>query len=63
MLVRDCTTGKESKETQPTLSQTTGVILLLEMFGKYSITSEGMIAGLPKKKRMMPFALEFLERD
>jgi len=50
MLVRDCTTGMESKETQPALSQTTGAILLLEMFGQYSITSEGVIAGLPKKR-------------
>ncbi len=48
ILVRDCTTGMESRKTQPTLSQTTGAILLLEMFGQYSITSHEMINGLPK---------------
>lgn len=46
ILVRDCTTGMESKETQPTLSQTTGAILLLEMFGQYSVSSREVIAGL-----------------
>jgi nicotinamidase-related amidase len=46
VLVRDCTTGMESKETQPTLSQTTGAILLLEMFGQYSVSSGEVIAGL-----------------
>ena len=48
ILVRDCTTGMESKETQPTLSQTNGAILMLEMFGHYSIKSEEVMAGLPK---------------
>lgn len=48
ILVRDCTTGMESKETQPTLSQTTGAILLLEMFGQYSVTSGEVITGLPE---------------
>ena len=46
ILVRDCTTGMvESNETQPTLSQTTGAILLLEMFGQYSVTSGEVISG------------------
>ncbi|MCI0625842.1 MAG: isochorismatase family protein [Acidobacteria bacterium] len=46
ILVRDCTTGMESRETQPTLSQTRGAILLLEMFGQYSVASDEVIAGL-----------------
>jgi nicotinamidase-related amidase len=48
IIVRDCTTGMESKETQPTLSQTNGAILFLEMFGHYSISSRELIAGLPE---------------
>ncbi len=48
VLVRDCTTGMESKETQPTLSQTTGATLLLEMFGQYSIASDEIISGFSK---------------
>ena len=48
ILVRDCTTGMESKESQPTLAQTNGAILMLEMFGHYSISSEEVIGGLPK---------------
>ncbi len=47
ILVRDCTTGMESPETQATLSQTHGAVLFLEMFGKYSIATEEMISGLP----------------
>jgi nicotinamidase-related amidase len=46
IMVRDCTTGMESKETQPTLSQTNGAILFLEMFGNYSINSVEIIEGL-----------------
>jgi nicotinamidase-related amidase len=46
ILVRDCTTGMESKETQPTLSQTNGAILFLEMFGHYTVASGDVIAGL-----------------
>jgi nicotinamidase-related amidase len=46
MLVRDCTTGMETKETQPALSQTNGAILLLEMFGQYSVTAGEVITGL-----------------
>ncbi len=49
MLVRDCTTGMESKYTQANLSQTTGAILLLEMFGQYSVASDEIINGLPGK--------------
>lgn len=45
LIVRDCTTGMESKETHPTMSQTTGAILHLEMFGQYSVTSDEIIAG------------------
>lgn len=47
VVVRDCTTGMESKETQPTLSQTNGAILFLEMFGHFSVTSDDIISGLP----------------
>ena len=49
MLVRDCTTGMESKYMQADLSQTTGAILLLEMFGQYSVASGEIIKGLPGK--------------
>jgi nicotinamidase-related amidase len=47
VVVRDCTTGMESRETQPTLSQTNGAILFLEMFGHFSVTSGDIISGLP----------------
>ena len=47
LILRDCTTGMESSETHDTLAQTPGAILFLEMFGKYSITSEELLAGLP----------------
>ncbi len=46
IIVRDCTTGMESAETQPALSQTSGAILFLEMFGRYSTTSEEIVRGL-----------------
>ncbi len=46
ILLRDCTTGMESPETQPTLSQTSGAILFLEMFGQYSTTSNDVLSGL-----------------
>ena len=39
IVVRDCTTGMESCRTKPTLAQTEGAILFLEMFGMYSVTS------------------------
>ncbi len=44
-LLRDCTTGMETKETQAELLQTNGAILLLEMFGQYSITSNEILKG------------------
>ncbi len=47
VIVRDCTTGMESSETHEGLWQTRGAVLLLEMFGKYSATSDELIAGLP----------------
>lgn len=49
ILVRDCTTGMESPESQPTLAQTKGATLFLEMFGQYSIASDEIIAGLPQQ--------------
>ena len=48
ILVRDCTTGMESAATQPTLAQTQGAILLLEMFGQYSIASSEVMAGFSR---------------
>jgi hypothetical protein len=47
IVVRDCTTGMESSETQSTLSQTRGAILFLEIFGQYPVASDEIIAGLP----------------
>lgn len=49
ILVRDCTTGMESRETQPELAQTNGAVLLLEMFGQYSTTSGELIKGLGER--------------
>lgn len=46
ILVRDCTTGMESCQSQPTLGQTNGAILFLEMFGQYTVTSDELRAGL-----------------
>ena len=46
-ILRDCTTGMESPETHEGLWQTRGAILFLEMFGKFSLTSDELIAGLP----------------
>jgi len=48
LLVRDCTTGMESAESQATLAQTNGAILQLEMFGQYSVTSREIISGFEK---------------
>ena len=45
IILRDCTTGMESRETHEELWQTRSAILSLEMFGKYSITSEQLTAG------------------
>ena len=47
-MLRDCTTGMESFETYEELWQTRGAILILEMFGKYSLTSDELVAGLPE---------------
>lgn len=46
LLLRDCTTGMESKETQAELKQTNAAILLLEMFGICSITSGEVLHGI-----------------
>lgn len=46
ILVRDCTTGMESRQSQPTLSQTNSAILFLEMFGQYTVTSEDICNGI-----------------
>lgn len=45
ILIRDCTTGMESAESQPTLAQTKNAVLLLEMFGQYSVRSQEIISG------------------
>jgi nicotinamidase-related amidase len=47
ILIRDCTTGMESKETQPALAQTKGTILNLEMFDCFTVASNDLMAGLP----------------
>lgn len=47
LIVRDGTTGMESAETHDGLWQTRGAVLLLEMFGRYSVTCDEIIAGLP----------------
>jgi nicotinamidase-related amidase len=46
ILARDCTTGMESRQSQPALSQTNGAILFLEMFGQYTVTSDEIRSGL-----------------
>jgi len=46
ILVRDCTTGMESKETQPSMAQTNGAILFLEMFGCFTVLSSDLITGI-----------------
>ena len=43
ILIRDCTTGMESKDTQATMAQTNGTILNLEMFGCFTIDSGQLI--------------------
>ena len=45
ILIRDCTTGMESAETQPGLLQTRGAILQLEMFGQYTVSSREITEG------------------
>ena len=49
VMIRDCTTGMESFETHDGLWQTRVAVQILEMFGKYSITSDEVIAGLPRE--------------
>jgi len=46
IIVRDCGTGMESFETHDQLWQTRGAILFLEMFRKYSISSEELMSGI-----------------
>jgi nicotinamidase-related amidase len=46
IILRDCGTGMESFETHDELWQTRGTVLFLEMYGKYSLTSDELIAGL-----------------
>ena len=46
IIVRDCTTGMESVETRDGLEQTRSAILNLEMFNRYSVLAEDLIAGL-----------------
>ena len=46
ILVRDCTTGMESKDTRATLAQTNGAILFLEMFGCFTVTSDEINSGI-----------------
>lgn len=45
VLVRDCTTGMETNESQPELRQTDGAILLLETWGHHTITSDEILGG------------------
>lgn len=47
VIVRDCTTGMESAMTQDGLWQTRGAVMILEMFGKYSVDAQELIDGLP----------------
>jgi nicotinamidase-related amidase len=46
IIVRDCTTGMESAATHATLTQTNNAILLSEMFGRYSVTSDELMEGV-----------------
>lgn len=48
LVVRDCTTGMESYDSQADLLQTNGAVLFLEMFRAYSVTSDEMIAGMER---------------
>lgn len=45
VLVRDCTTGMETKESQPEMLQTNGAILLLETWGHNTVTSDEIVSG------------------
>jgi nicotinamidase-related amidase len=46
ILVRDCTTGMECAATHEDLAQTQNAIRLSEMFGRYSVDSGELLAGL-----------------
>lgn len=48
-IIRDGTTAMESFETADTLQQTTNAILMLEMFGKYSVTSDELRSALLRR--------------
>ena len=48
ILIRDCTTGMESYDSQSRLGQTNGTVLFLEMFRAYSTTSNEIIGSLEK---------------
>jgi nicotinamidase-related amidase len=48
ILIRDCTTGMESYDSQEQLRQTNGTILFLEMFRAYPTTSDEIIGSLEK---------------
>jgi nicotinamidase-related amidase len=48
ILIRDCTTGMESYDSQSQLGQTNGAVLFLEMFRAYSTTSDEIICSLEK---------------
>ncbi|MBC7759640.1 MAG: hypothetical protein H7069_12335 [Phormidesmis sp. FL-bin-119] len=43
--IRDCATGRKAKKRQPRLKQTNAAILLLEVLGQYSITSDEILKG------------------
>lgn len=49
ILLRDCTTGMESYDSQSGLAQTNGAVLFLEMFRAYSVTSDEVIGALEKR--------------
>jgi len=48
-VIRDCTTGMESRETQAGLLQTNGALLFFEMYGQYTVTSNEIISGFSRK--------------
>ena len=62
VLVRDCTTGMESFETTDQLWQTRCAIQFLEMFGKYSITSDELIHAACRRRRTLTL-LQLASKD
>lgn len=48
-VIRDCTTGMESRESQAGLLQTNGALLFFEMFGQYTVSSDEIIYGFSRK--------------